>query len=102
MAIRITTEAARQMYARSKHLFFYCKSGGCNGLEYMLETVDNAPENVDTQKLENGVFVHTCNQSMLYLLGTKIDWKADTMGARFTFENPNANSMCGCGATFST
>lgn len=39
---------------------------------------------------------------MLHLLGTEIDWKEDTTGSRFVFDNPNANSMCGCGATFST
>jgi len=102
MAIRVTNAASYQMWRRSKHLFFYCKSGGCNGFEYALENITTPPKNVESQLLDHGTTLHTCNQSMLYLLGTVIDWKEDTMGSRFIFENPNANSMCGCGATFST
>ena len=77
------------------------KSGGCNGFEYVLEPVVEKPSNVETQVFKN-VQLYTCNISMLHLLGTQIDWKEDMMGSRFVFENPNANSACGCGATFST
>ena len=101
MAIRITARAISEMAKKSTQLFFSCKSGGCNGFEYVLEPVSVAPPNVETQHFKN-VTVHTCNISMLHLLGTEIDWKEDMMGARFTFDNPNANSMCGCGATFGT
>ena len=57
---------------------------------------------VEKQTEPNGVNVYTCNMSMLHLLGTTIDWSEDIMGSRFVFENPNAQSMCGCGSTFST
>ena len=101
MAIRVTTRAIAEMAKRSSKLMFSCKSGGCNGLEYVLETVVEKPLHVETQIFE-GVKLYTCNLSMLHLLGTEIDWKEDTMGSRFTFVNPNAQSACGCGATFST
>ena len=102
MAINISKTAATQMLKLSKDLFFYCRSGGCNGFEYVLESCSSKPESSETQTLENGVQLHTCNTSMFHLLGTEIDWKEDIMGSRFTFENPNAKSICGCGITFST
>ncbi len=69
-------------------------------MQYALEAVDHTPSDVDTQTFDN-VTLHTCNKSMLHLLGTKIDWKDDIMGSRFTFRTPNA-SNCGCGSTFSS
>ena len=45
--------------------------------------------------------INVCGKSLLYLLGTNVDWKEDYMGNRFVFENPNASSKCGCGTTFS-
>lgn len=38
---------------------------------------------------------------MLYLLGTKVDWKKDIMGESFHFEIPNASVKCGCDTYFS-
>jgi iron-sulfur cluster assembly accessory protein len=102
MAIRVSRLASCEMLKRSKELFLYCKSGGCNGLEYVLEPCDAKPVDSETQILDSGVSLHTCNQSMFYLLGTGIDWQEDVMGSRFIFSNPNAKSMCGCGSTFST
>jgi len=102
MAIRVSSLASREMLKRSKELFFYCKSGGCNGFEYVLEPCSEKPAATETQTLEIGVLLHTCEQSLFHLLGTEIDWQEDVMGSRFIFHNPNAASMCGCGATFST
>ena len=102
MAIRVTARAIQEMAKRSNKLLFSCKSGGCNGLEYVIKPVDEQPANVETQRLADNVTLYTCNISMLHLLGTEIGWAKDVMGSRFTFQNPNANAMCGCGATFST
>jgi len=101
MAIRVTRKAITEMARRSNKLLFSCKSGGCNGLEYVLEPVSEKPDNVETQMFDD-LTLYTCNLSVLHLLGTEIDWREDMMGSRFVFENPNANSACGCGATFST
>lgn len=104
-AIRVTARAAARLSAIvQKHdgggILFSCKSGGCNGFEYRLEPTTRPPE-AEAQSLSNGVTLFTCNHSMLYLLGTEIDWSDDIMGARFVFTNPGAASTCGCGATFS-
>jgi iron-sulfur cluster assembly accessory protein len=100
--INVTSRAAKEMAKRSSKLLFTCKSGGCNGLEYVLEPVTDKPSEVDTQVLDNNVNIYVCQLSMLHVLGTTIDWKKDFMGERFIFENPNATSTCGCGSTFST
>lgn len=101
MAIRVTARAAVEMANRSARLLFSCKAGGCNGFEYVLEPC-TTPEKADKQVVSSQVTLFTCHMSLLHLLGTEIDWKEDTMGSRFVFNNPNAESKCGCGATFST
>lgn len=102
MLVHLTQAAASELRKRGRHILFSCRSGGCNGFEYILEAVDPpCPTTVDTQEFRE-LSVHVCNVSMLHILGTKICWKEDIMGSRFVFENPNAQSMCGCGATFST
>ncbi len=102
MAVHVTKEAAHQLSLRGSSFLFSCKSGGCNGFEYVLEKAEENTTNVELQKLENGVDLMICNISMLNLLGTHIDWADSLMGARFVFTNPNAQSVCGCGSTFST
>jgi len=100
MAIHVTSRAVKALARRGSDILFHCRSGGCHGFEYVLEPVSN-PQKADAQVLSTEVTLWTCHLSMLFLLGTEIDWKEDIMGTRFVFENPNANSMCGCGATFS-
>lgn len=100
MAIKVTERAMRELARRGSHILFSCSSGGCNGFEYVLEAT-SAPKDAEKQPLSDNLTLWTCNRSMLYLLGTEIDWKEDMMGSRFVFSNPNASSMCGCGATFS-
>ena len=98
--IRVTSKAISQLKKLANpDILFYCKSGGCNGLEYVLEPVKN-PEKADKQKLDTDTNLWVCHMSVLHLLDTKIDWLEDTMGNRFTFTNPNADSSCGCGKTF--
>ena len=46
--------------------------------------------------------IRVCNNSIMHLLGTKIDWKEDIMGQGFHFEKPMAQSKCGCGTSFSS
>ena len=102
MAVRVTSIAGEQLLKRSKNIFFYCKSGGCNGFEYVLSECDDKPTDTETQRLDSSKIMHVCNIGMFHLLGTEIDWCEDIMGARFIFDNPNASSACGCGLTFST
>ena len=84
--------------------FFAVESGGCNGLKYSLKPITKNIKNTelvyfskDSDKYE----LHVCQKSLLYLMGTNIDWNDDFMGQSFTFDNPNKSGSCGCGSTFS-
>jgi len=48
-----------------------------------------------------GVKVLVDSMSMEYLRGAVINWKEDDMGASFVIDNPNAQTSCGCGSSFS-
>jgi len=48
----------------------------------------------------HGVPLTVCGRSLVHLIGTTVTWKADALGSRVDFDNPNATSRCGCGETF--
>ena len=100
--VRITNIAFKKLKKIGKpDVFFYCKSGGCNGLEYVLEPINTKPEKAEQQKLDEESNLWVCNRSMFYLIDTEIDWTDNPMGSRFVFNNPNSSGSCGCGKTFS-
>lgn len=76
------------------------KTAGCSGLMYDLEYVDDAPEGADLVELENGVKLFVDQASVMYLLGTVMDWEEDVFTTGFTFKNPNEAGRCGCGESF--
>ncbi len=85
----------------SKYILFSVEGGGCNGFKYNLKPFSKEPKKIDEIVRLDDLKINVCGQSLLYLLGTTIDWKEDFMGSRFVFENPNASAKCGCGTTFS-
>ena len=77
--------------------------GGCAGFKYDWDFVDTAEQvNKDDVMIEwaNGRFV-VDSMSMLYVAGTKIDWREEVFGSQFEISNPNATGGCGCGESFS-
>lgn len=80
------------------NVFFGLKAGGCNGFQYTFTKLEDA--NDSTRESHGDVEVFICKKSVMYLVGTKVDWVTDDMGDRFTFDNPLATSSCGCGKTF--
>ena len=73
--------------------------GGCAGFSYDLY-FDEAAE-VDRQFEIQGVKVVVDEMSLMYLVGTEIDYVEGLQGAGFKFQNPNVKSTCGCGSSFS-
>ena len=73
--------------------------GGCAGFSYDLY-FDEATE-VDRQFDINGVSVVVDEMSLMYLIGTEVDYVEGLQGAGFKFNNPNVKSTCGCGSSFS-
>ena len=83
-------------------ILFYVKGGGCNGFSYKLKPTNDPPAKIDEVVRINDVEIHICGRSMMHLLGTHIEWKEDIMGQGFHFDNPIAQSKCGCGTSFSS
>ncbi|MDW3196146.1 MAG: iron-sulfur cluster assembly accessory protein [Cytophagales bacterium] len=76
------------------------KGGGCSGLMYDLEFDDKINDSDDVFE-DNGVKVIVDKKSLLYLLGTTLDFSDGLNGKGFQFVNPNASRTCGCGESFS-
>jgi iron-sulfur cluster assembly protein len=72
---------------------------GCSGLAYSVDYVTE--ENAFDEKIETpaGIF-YVDGASILYLMGSVMDWREDDFAAGFTFDNPNAKGACGCGESF--
>jgi iron-sulfur cluster assembly protein len=77
------------------------KGGGCSGFSYMLDLTEEPKSESDEEMDSHGVKILVDMKSYLYLNGTEIDFKSETMGEGFVFKNPNATSSCGCGSSFS-
>ena len=72
---------------------------GCSGLAYSVDYV--AEEQPFDERIETpgGIF-YIDGASVLYLVGSVMDWREDDFAAGFVFENPNAKGACGCGESF--
>ncbi|MEH6701313.1 iron-sulfur cluster assembly accessory protein [Parasphingorhabdus sp.] len=72
---------------------------GCSGLAY---SVDYITEEVpfDEKIVTPGGLFYVDGGSVLYLIGSTMDWVEDDFTAGFVFENPNAKGACGCGESF--
>lgn len=76
------------------------RGGGCAGFNYVLDLTETKKE-TDEAFCHHGVTVVCDPKSLLYLAGTKIDFRDEMMGMGFVFDNPNATSTCGCRNSFS-
>jgi iron-sulfur cluster insertion protein len=78
----------------------FVQGGGCSGFQYgfTLEEVKNE----DDFEFDTGSFkVVMDSMSMMYMEGATIDYKEELMSSTFVISNPNAQSSCGCGSSFS-
>ena len=76
------------------------KGGGCSGLTYMLDIVDEPQEN-DKVIEENGLKLFVDRKSYVFLAGTTLEYSGGLNGKGFVFNHPNAKTTCGCGTSFS-
>lgn len=78
----------------------FVQGGGCSGFQYGF-TFDT-DQNDDDWEFDIGEHkMLVDSMSMQYLQGAVIDYKEDLMGASFSIKNPNAQTTCGCGSSFS-
>ena len=72
---------------------------GCSGLAYSLSYVTAAAPGDEAVPTPGGtLFVD--GGSLMYLIGSEMDWHEDDFAAGFVFSNPNAKGSCGCGESF--
>jgi iron-sulfur cluster assembly accessory protein len=99
--INITENAVKeieQVLAESneQYLRISVQGGGCSGFQYAFD--------FEKQKSEDDVEIGKVlvdGMSMMYLSGATVDYVEDLMGSSFNIKNPNAETTCGCGSSFS-
>ena len=75
------------------------EGGGCSGFQYDIRLDEPAPDDLVIEAEGQKVVVDAV--SLPFLQNATIDFSDELIGARFTIENPNAASSCGCGTSFS-
>ncbi len=75
------------------------EGGGCSGFQYDIRLDDPAEDDLVLEG--GGQRVVVDSMSLPFLSNAVIDFTEELIGARFTIENPNATSSCGCGTSFS-
>lgn len=81
-------------------LRMFVSGGGCSGMQYGFTFDDQ--KNEDDWDLEfDGVHLLVDSMSSQYLQGSEVDWQESDMGSQFAIKNPNAQTSCGCGSSFS-
>ena len=78
----------------------YITGGGCSGFQYGF-TFDEKVNEGDLVVEKNGVIMVVDPMSLQYLVGGVVDYTDGLQGSRFTVQNPNATTTCGCGSSFS-
>jgi iron-sulfur cluster assembly protein len=72
---------------------------GCSGLAYSVDYVTEEKP-FDEKIVTPGGTFYVDGASVLYLIGSVMDWREDDFAAGFVFNNPNAKGACGCGESF--
>jgi iron-sulfur cluster assembly protein len=89
----------KEGYDENYNIRVSVKGGGCSGLMYDLD-FDNQINPADQVFEDKGVKILVDKKSLLYLLGTTLDFSDGLNGKGFQFINPNATRTCGCGESF--
>lgn len=72
---------------------------GCSGLAYSVDYLSDETPLDEKIETPGGAF-YIDSASVLYLIGSTMDWREDDFAAGFVFNNPNAKGACGCGESF--
>ena len=74
--------------------------GGCSGFQYDIGLTEKRDPD-DVAVTRDGATVVIDSTSLVYLLGSQLDYEDSLIGAQFRIRNPNATASCGCGTSFS-
>jgi iron-sulfur cluster assembly protein len=97
---RITSLRTEEGHSDRHNIRVSVKGGGCSGLMYDLG-FDDEIKPADQVFEDKGVKILVDKKSLLYLIGTTLDFSDGLNGKGFQFINPNASRTCGCGESFS-
>ncbi len=107
LTVNVTEKAAKQVehLLKKDNLEGYglrvsVKGGGCSGLSYVLG-LEKEPREGEKETAQHGVRIFVDMKAALYIAGTTLDFSDGLNGKGFTFENPKAKTVCGCGNSFS-
>jgi iron-sulfur cluster insertion protein len=75
------------------------KGGGCAGFQYEWEMSDAKEAEDEVIALANGEFAID-SQSLLFIMGTTVDYVEEVFGSSLQIKNPNSKASCGCGESF--
>jgi len=100
-AVTITDRAASQIRklmqnGGTKGLRVGVKKGGCAGMEYTMNYVDQV-DPLDEVVEQDGACVMIAPMAQMFLFGTEIDYTTSLLESGFEFKNPNVTEACGCG-----
>jgi len=84
-----------------KAAFLYVNGSGCNGFSYKFKILkkDIKPYKLDEIVQIDDYNMYLCGKSLLYIMGTNIEYKEDIMGSGFDFSSKQIDSKCGCGTS---
>ncbi len=100
-AVTLTQKAVKQINALMDQNGHYglrlgVKKGGCAGMEYTLDYVDEVTQHDEVIE-QDGARVLIAPMAQMFLFGTEIDYEVSLLEAGFKFNNPNVTESCGCG-----
>jgi iron-sulfur cluster assembly protein len=100
-AVTLTQKAVKQINALMDQNGHYglrlgVKKGGCAGMEYTLDYVDEVAQHDEVIE-QDGARVLIAPMAQMFLFGTEIDYEVSLLEAAFKFKNPNVTESCGCG-----
>lgn len=100
-AVSITDRAAAQIRklmesGATKGLRVGVKKGGCAGMEYTMDYVDEVNPHDEVVE-HDGARVMIAPMAQMFLFGTEIDYTTSLLESGFAFNNPNVTEACGCG-----
>ena len=107
MAITISEAATERVQALKKRrqtpeaiLRVGVRGGGCSGLTYWLDLVDEPEPKDKVFAFDNGVTIAVDRKSYLFVNGTELDFERTMVKTGFVFRNPLSNRSCSCGDSF--
>ena len=102
--VKLTEKAAKHLLSIDHPIIeMSAEGGGCSGMNYKMEPLPKSFIGSKTDKVfeSYGVKVVVPFSSYVYMMGLEIDYKDDLLNGGFKFNNPQAESSCGCGTSFS-